>query len=31
MTTPAGRSPEQQSFYDAVGGAPTFARLVERF
>lgn len=31
MTTPAGSSPEQQSFYDAVGGAPTFARLVERF
>ena len=25
MTTPAGSSPEQQSFYDAVGGAPTFA------
>ena len=24
-------TPEQQSFYDAVGGAPTFARLVERF
>ena len=31
MTTPAGRSPEQQSFYDAVGGRPTFDRLTAEF
>ena len=30
-TPPAATAPTQQTFYDAVGGAETFARLVRRF
>ncbi len=31
MTTPADQTTAEQTFYDAVGGAPTFRRLVDEF